>query len=68
MDPHPDAGLAQPSTKGLRSARQRPVRLGFLDDSRAATLEEVFTKSHHKVGSDLPPDDLADLLRFLRSL
>jgi DNA-binding beta-propeller fold protein YncE len=40
----------------------------FLHDNRAATLEEVFTKQHHKVGTDFPAADLADLLRFLRSL
>jgi cytochrome c peroxidase len=40
----------------------------FLHDNRAATLDEVFTKFRHKVGSDMPADDLADLLRFLRSL
>ncbi len=40
----------------------------FLHDNRAATLEEVFTKFRHKVGTDTSEDDLADLLRFLRSL
>jgi cytochrome c peroxidase len=40
----------------------------FLHDNRAATLEQVFTKFHHKVEADVPPDELADLLRFLRSL
>jgi DNA-binding beta-propeller fold protein YncE len=40
----------------------------FLHDNRAATLEQVFTRFRHKVGPDLPPDELADLLRFLRSL
>lgn len=40
----------------------------FLHDNRAATLEEVFTRFRHKVGADMPPDQLADLLRFLRSL
>jgi DNA-binding beta-propeller fold protein YncE len=40
----------------------------FLHDNRAATLEEVFTRFRHKVESDMPADDLADLLRFLRSL
>ncbi len=40
----------------------------FLHDNRAASLEEVFTRFHHKVGTDMPEEDLADLLRFLRSL
>jgi hypothetical protein len=40
----------------------------FLHDNRAATLEEVFTKFHHKVGKATSPADLAYLLRFLRSL
>jgi hypothetical protein len=40
----------------------------FLHDNRAATLAEVFTKFRHKVGDGLSPAELADLLRFLRSL
>ncbi len=40
----------------------------FLHDNRAATLEEVFARFHHKVEPDMPADELADLLRFLRSL
>ena len=40
----------------------------FLHDNRAATLAEVFTKFHHKVGTGTTPTDLDDLLRFLRSL
>jgi YVTN family beta-propeller protein len=41
---------------------------GFLHDNRAATLEQVFTRFHHKVGPDPPADEIPDLLRFLRSL
>jgi DNA-binding beta-propeller fold protein YncE len=41
---------------------------GFLHDNRAATLEQVFTKFRHKVGAEMPAEDLTDLLRFLRSL
>ena len=41
---------------------------GFLHDNRAATLEDVFTKYRHKVGAGLSEEELADLLRFLRSL
>jgi DNA-binding beta-propeller fold protein YncE len=40
----------------------------FLHDGRAATLDEVFRKYHHKVSDDTPPEDVDDLLRFLRSL
>jgi YVTN family beta-propeller protein len=40
----------------------------FLHDGRAAKLEEVFTEVKHPYGGDLEPGDLADLLRFLRSL
>ncbi|HEX5269117.1 MAG TPA: hypothetical protein VFW33_01455, partial [Gemmataceae bacterium] len=40
----------------------------FLHDGRAATLDEVFRKYHHKVSDDTPAEDVADLLRFLRSL
>jgi cytochrome c peroxidase len=60
-----ERGLRQFNPPSLRGVGQG---YGFLHDRRAATLEEVFTKFHHKVGPDLPPDDLADLLRFLRSL
>jgi cytochrome c peroxidase len=66
-----DVGFAD--ERGLRNFNPPSLRgvgqgYGFLHDGRAASLEEVFTKFHHKVGPDLPPDDLADLLRFLRSL
>jgi DNA-binding beta-propeller fold protein YncE len=40
----------------------------FLHDNRAATLEEVFTKFRHQVGTGMTADDYAALLRFLRSL
>jgi DNA-binding beta-propeller fold protein YncE len=66
-----DVGFAD--ERGLRKFNPPSLRgvgqgYGFLHDNRAASLDEVFTKFHHKVGPDLPPDDLADLLRFLRSL
>jgi mono/diheme cytochrome c family protein len=69
-DPH-DVGFADeagqrkfnaPSLRGVGQGRR------FLHDNRAATLEEVFTKYRHKIGPGIPADDLADLLRFLRSL
>ncbi|HLJ93288.1 MAG TPA: hypothetical protein VKU02_08870, partial [Gemmataceae bacterium] len=40
----------------------------YLHDNRAATLPEVFTKFRHKVGNGISPEELSDLLRFLRSL
>jgi DNA-binding beta-propeller fold protein YncE len=50
-----------PSLRGVSQGRH------FLHDNRAATLAEVFIKYRHKVGA-ISEDDLADLLRFLRSL
>jgi cytochrome c peroxidase len=66
-----DVGFAD--ERGLRKFNPPSLRgvgqgYRFLHDNRAATLEEVFTKYRHKVGSDLPAEDLTDLLRFLRSL
>jgi len=60
-----EAGLRKfnaPSLRGVGQGRR------FLHDNRAATLEEVFTKYHHKVGANTSAEELADLLRFLRSL
>ncbi len=37
-------------------------------DNRARSLTEVFTRFKHQVDGEFPPDDLADLLAFLRSL
>jgi mono/diheme cytochrome c family protein len=37
-------------------------------DNRARSLEEVFTRFKHQVNGELSPDDLDDLLAFLRSL
>ena len=51
-----------PSLRGL------PRTSPYLHHGQAATLEEVFTKFHHKVGPGLSMVELADLLRFLRSL
>jgi DNA-binding beta-propeller fold protein YncE/mono/diheme cytochrome c family protein len=66
-----DVGFAD--EKGLRKFNPPSLRgvsqgYRFLHDNRAATLEEVFTRFRHKVGADMPPSRLADLLRFLRSL
>jgi cytochrome c peroxidase len=66
-----DVGFAD--ERGLRKFNPPSLRgigqgYGFLHDNRAATLEEVFTKHRHKVGAGISEDELADLLRFLRSL
>jgi cytochrome c peroxidase len=66
-----DVGFAD--ERGLRKFNPPSLRgVGqgdrFLHDNRAANLEEVFTKFRHKVGSDIAAENLADLLRFLRSL
>jgi DNA-binding beta-propeller fold protein YncE len=66
-----DVGFAD--ERGLRKFNPPSLRgvgqgYRFLHDNRAATLEEVFTKFRHKVGADISADELADLLRFLRSL
>ncbi|HEY7309151.1 MAG TPA: cytochrome c peroxidase [Gemmataceae bacterium] len=66
-----DVGFAD--ERGLRKFNPPSLRgvgqgYGFLHDNRAATLEEVFTKHRHKVGPSISSEELADLLRFLRSL
>jgi YVTN family beta-propeller protein len=66
-----DVGFAD--ERGLRKFNPPSLRgvgqgYRFLHDNRAATLEEVFTKYHHKVPADTPPEDIEDLVRFLRSL
>ncbi len=66
-----DVGFAD--ERGLRLFNPPSLRgvgqgYGYLHDSRARTLEELFTKFHHKVEKDLPEEDRVDLIRFLRSL
>jgi DNA-binding beta-propeller fold protein YncE len=66
-----DVGLSD--ERGLRRFNPPSLRgvgqgYRFLHDNRAATLEEVFTRYHHKVGRDTPRSDIDDLVRFLRSL
>ncbi|HEY1381410.1 MAG TPA: cytochrome c peroxidase, partial [Gemmataceae bacterium] len=66
-----DVGLADergvrrfspPSLRGVGHGRR------FLHDGRAGSLAEVFTKYRHRVGEGIKGDDLAALLRFLRSI
>ncbi len=60
-----EAGLRKFNAPSLRGVGQGHR---FLHDNRAATLEEVFAKFRHKVGPNMPDEELDDLLRFLRSL
>jgi cytochrome c peroxidase len=66
-----DVGLADsagnrrfnpPSLRGISQAGP------YLHDNRARTLEEVFTKHRHQVSGELTDGDVADLVRFLRTL
>src|SRR5581483_2817106 len=40
----------------------------FFHDGRAATLDEVFQKFDHQLQEDLSADQIADLVRYLKSL
>jgi cytochrome c peroxidase len=61
-DEHGMRKFNPPSLRGVAQG------YAFLHDNRAATLEDLFTKYRHKVGAGLSDEELADLLRFLRSL
>jgi YVTN family beta-propeller protein len=66
-----DVGLED--ERGLRKFNPPSLRgvgygTRFLHDNRAATLAEVFTKFYHPDGGSIGGDELADLLRFVRSL
>jgi YVTN family beta-propeller protein len=66
-----DVGLED--ERGLRKFNPPSLRgvgygTRFLHDNRAASLAEVFTKFYHPDGGSIDGDELADLLRFLRSL
>ncbi|MFN0055432.1 MAG: c-type cytochrome [Planctomycetales bacterium] len=60
-----ELGNSQFNPPSLRGVSQRD---GLLHDNRARTLEEVFQTHQHQTPSDLGDQDLADLVRFLRSL
>jgi DNA-binding beta-propeller fold protein YncE len=67
----PDVGFAdERGQRNFNPPSLRGVSQGyrFLHDNRAASLEQVFTKFRHKVGTGMSRAELADLLRFLRSL
>jgi cytochrome c peroxidase len=66
-----DVGLAD--ERGLRKFNPPSLRgvgqgYRFLHDNRAASLEEVFTRYHHKLPAGTPQSEVDDLVRFLRSL
>lgn len=66
-----DVGLAD--EKGLRKFNPPSLRgvsqgYTFFHDGRAKSLEEIFTVYGHQLSRDLENGELADLLRFLRSL
>jgi len=40
----------------------------YFHDNRAASLEEVFTRHRHQLTREFTPQELSDLVAFLRSL
>jgi cytochrome c peroxidase len=60
-----EKGMSKFNPPSLRGVSQG---YSFFHDGRAKTLEEVFLTHRHPHGEALPADELADLLRFLRSL
>jgi YVTN family beta-propeller protein len=66
-----DVGLED--EKGLKKFNPPSLRgvsegYSFFHDGRAKSLEAVFTEHGHQLDRPLEKDELADLLRFLRSL
>ena len=60
-----EKGLSKFNPPSLRGVSQG---YSFFHDGRAKTLEDVFLTHRHPHGEALPAEELADLLRFLRSL
>jgi cytochrome c peroxidase len=60
-----ERGLARFNPPSLRGVGQRDA---FLHDGRARHLEDVFARSKHPDGKELPRAQLQDLLAFLRSI
>ena len=60
-----EAGADHFNPPSLRGVGQRDA---FLHDNRAATLRELFTRFKHPDGDAMKPEQLDDLLAFLRSL
>ncbi len=66
-----DVGLAdEQGQKKFNPPSLRGVSQGesFFHDGRAKTLSDVFTEFGHGLDANLSDQDLADLLRFLRSI
>ena len=66
-----DVGLAdEQGQKKFNPPSLRGVSQGesFLHDGRAKTLSDVFTEFSHGLETSLSDRELADLLRFLRSI
>ncbi|MBI5756968.1 MAG: hypothetical protein HZA46_00455 [Planctomycetales bacterium] len=61
-DEHGQTKFNAPSLRGVSQLRR------FFHDNRAASLEDVFLEFSHPRGTVLDDNELADLLRFLRSL
>jgi YVTN family beta-propeller protein len=51
-----------PSLRGVNHG------VAFFHDGRAVTLEEVFTRYRHQIPTDMPRNEIDDLLAFLRTL
>lgn len=49
----------------LRGVSQRDA---LFHDNRATSLEDAFTRHHHRVPAEMPASDIADLVEFLRTL
>jgi cytochrome c peroxidase len=60
-----EKGMTKFNPPSLRGVSQG---YSFFHDGRAKTLEDVLITHRHPHGEALPAEDLADLLRFLRSL
>ena len=60
-----EKGLKKFNPPSLRGVSQG---YSFFHDGRAKTLEAVFTEHAHQRNRPLEKGELADLLRFLRSL
>jgi len=61
-DAHGNTDFSPPSLRGVSQ------RSAYFHDNRATTLRQVFEKQRHTLNEKLPPEELNDLLAFLRSL
>ncbi len=66
-----DVGLAdEAGNRTFNPPSLRGVGQGgpYFHDNRAATLEDVFARHHHQLKDEPSPQELADLVAYLRSL